>query len=239
MKVVGRKSGPRWKSKQNLGISHLFFVDDLMLFAKVNKIGAESIKKVLSQFCKESGQLVSAEKSRIYFSPNVLPSVKEDICEVLDIYVTSCIGKYLDFPLNHKGAARNRYNFIVERVILKLSGWKAKFLSFAGRTVLIKSIMDAIPNHVMQGVALSSHLCEKTDKINRDFLWGSSTEKKRLHLVGWSKVIRPKEEGRLGIQAAQAKNIALLAKLNRRLYHEKDSMWAKVLLSKYCSHQCG
>ena len=120
----------------------------------------------------------------------------------------------LGFPLNHRGTARNRYNFIVERVISKLSGWKAKFLSFAGRTVLIKSIMAAIPNHVMQGVALRSHLCEKLDKINRDFLWGSSTEKKKLHLVGWSKVIKPKEEGGLGIQAAQAKNIALLAKLN-------------------------
>ena len=230
---------PLKASKKNLGISHLFFADDLMLFAKANKASAKSIKKVLSQFCKESGQLVSVEKSRVYFSPYVLLSVREDICEVLDIYETSCIGKYLGFPLNHRGTAWNRYNFIVERLISKLSGWKAKFLSFVGRTVLIKSIMAAIPNHVMQGVALRSHLCEKLDKINRDFLWGSSTEKKRLHLVGWSKVIRPKEEGRLGIQAAQAKNIALLVKLNWRLYHEKDSMWAKVLLSKYCSHQCG
>ena len=133
----------------------------------------------------------------------------------------------LGFPLNHRGTARNRYNFIVERVISKLSGWKAKFLSFAGRTMLIKSVMAAIPNHVMQGVALRSHLCEKLDKINRDFLWGSSTEKKKLHLVGWSKVIKPKEEGGLGIQVAQAKNIALLAKLNWRLYHEKDSLWEK------------
>ena len=148
----------------------LFFADDLMLFAKSNKAGAESIKKVLSHCCKESGQLVSAEKSRIYFSPNVLPSVREDICEVIDIYETSCIGKYLGFPLNHKGAARNRYNFIVERVISKISGWKAKFLSFAGRILLIKSVMAAIPNYVMQGVALSIHLCEKLDKVNRDFL---------------------------------------------------------------------
>ena len=93
--------------------------------------------------------------------------------------------------------------------------------------MLIKSVMATIPNHVMQGVALRSHLCEKLDKINRDFLWGSSTEKKKLHLVGWSKVIKPKEEGGLGIQAAQAKNIALLAKLNWRLYHEKDSLWEK------------
>ena len=200
---------PLKASKRKLGISHLFFADDLMLFAKANKAGVESIKKVLSQFCNDFGQLVSMKKSCVYFSPNVLPNVKEVICDVLDISETSCIGKYLGFPLNHKGATWNRYNFIVERVILKLSGWKAKFLSFAGRTVLIKSVMAAIPNHVMQGVTLLCHLCEKLDKINRDFLWGSSTKKKKLHLVGWSKIIRPKEKGGLDIQAAQAKHIAL------------------------------
>ena len=81
----------------------------------------------------------------------------------------------------------------------KLAGWKAKFLSFAGRTVLVKSVMSAIPNYVMQGEALPIHLCEKLDKINRDFLWGSTREKKKLHLVGWSKIIKPEEEGGLGI----------------------------------------
>ena len=89
---------PLKASKKNLGISHLFFADDLMLFAKANKASAKSIKKVLSQFCKESGQLLSAEKSRVYFLPYVLLSVREDICEVIDIYETSCIGKYLGFP---------------------------------------------------------------------------------------------------------------------------------------------
>ena len=140
-----------------------------MLFAKANKAGVESIKKVLSIFCKDSEQLVSAEKSRIYFSPNVPPNIREDIYGVLDIE-TSNLGKYLGFPLNHKGGAWNRYNFVVERVISKLSGWKSKFLSFAGRTVLVKSVTAAIPNYVMQGVALSIHLCEKLDKVNRYFL---------------------------------------------------------------------
>lgn len=121
-------------------------------------------------------------------------------------------------------------------MISKLVGWKAKFLSFAGRTMLIKSVMIAVLNHVMQRVALLAHLCDKLDKINRDFLWGSSMEKKKLHLMGWSKIIRSKEEGGLGIQATRAKNIALLAKLNWRLFHEKDSLWAKVLLNKYYSH---
>ena len=39
-------------------------------------------------------------------------------------------------------------------------------------------------------------------------------EKKKLNLVEWSKIIKSKEEGGLGIQVARAKNIALLAKFN-------------------------
>lgn len=127
---------------------------------------------------------------------------------------TQNFGKYLGFPLKHKGSLRRQFNFVADRVMKKLAGWKTKFLSFAGRSVLVKSVMSAIPNYIMQGATLPIHLCDKLDKINRDLLWGSTNEKRRLHPVGWEKVIRPKEEGGLGIQLARAKNIALLAKLN-------------------------
>ena len=157
---------------------------------------------------------MSVEKSRIYFSPNVQVELKRGVCSRLGIQATANIGNYLRLPIKHKGVPRNRLNFIVEKVMNKLAGWKARFLSFAGRSVLVKLVMSSIPNYVMQAAALATHLCEKLDKINQDFLWGSTSEKRRLHLVGWSKIIRPKEEGGLGIQATRAKNLALLAKLN-------------------------
>ena len=181
------------------------------------------------------GQTISLEKLCVYFSPNVPVLTKDNICETLGIQATSQLGKYLGFPLKHKGTGRNQYNFVVDRIISKLAGWKSKLLSFASRTVLVKWVMTAIPNYVMQGIDLPSHLCSKIDKINRDFLLGSTEEKRKLHLVGWSKVIKSKEGGGLGIQAARAKNIAMLAKLNWRLYQEKDLLWVKVLLNKYCS----
>lgn len=121
-KCVKKDWTPLKASRQNLDISHLFFADNLMLFAKTNISGVESIKDVLSKFCKESGQVVSAEKSRIYFSPNVPSNIKEDICNISDISKTSALGKYLGFPINHKGTTRNRFNFIVERMISKLKG---------------------------------------------------------------------------------------------------------------------
>lgn len=128
---------------------------------------------------------MSVEKSRIYFSQNVAPELKEIICEKLGIHATNNLGKYLGFPLKHKGAPRSQYNFIAERVISKLAGQKSKFLSFTGRIVLVKSIMSVMPNYVMHRVTLPTHLYEKLDKINRDFLWGySSQEKMRMHIVG-------------------------------------------------------
>ena len=230
-----KKWTPMKASRANLEISHLFFTDDLMFFAKVDKKGAASIKRVLELFCVESGQAISVDKSHIYFSPNTPSNLKDNVCEILGIQATSCLGKYLGFPLRHKGAGRNQYNFIVERMIAKLSGWKTKFLSCAGRLVLVKSVMEAIPSYVMQGAALPMHVCEKIDKVSRDFIWGSTEDKRKLHLVGWGKIVKSKEEGGLGLQSARAKNIALVAKLNWRLYQEKEALWARVLLSKYCS----
>lgn len=72
-------------SKDNVEISHLFFVVDLMLFARANDIGAEAIKEVLAKFCEESRQLISTKKSRIYFSPNIHEGVKDKICTTLGI----------------------------------------------------------------------------------------------------------------------------------------------------------
>ena len=171
-KCVAGEWKPLKASRENIGISHLFFVDDLILFAKVEEQTYEAISEVLSRFCKESGQKVSLEKLRIYFSPNVQEGLKEEICTKLGIQATTNIGKYLGFPIKHRGATRNRLNFIMERLMNKLSGWKAKFLSFPGRSVLVKSVMFAIPNYVMQEEALPIHLCEKFDKIKRDFLLG-------------------------------------------------------------------
>ena len=75
---------------------------------------------MLDEFYEESGQKVSMEKSRIYFSPNVQAEKKSGIYSRLGIQATANIRNYLGFPINHKGVPRNRMNFIVERVMSKI-----------------------------------------------------------------------------------------------------------------------
>ena len=71
-----------------------------------------------------------------------------------------------------------------------------------------------IPNYAMQCVALPAKILNSINRLSRNFLWGSSESKKRLHLVGWKKIAKSKKDGGLGIQVAKAKNVANLAKLN-------------------------
>lgn len=103
----------------------------------------------------------------------------------------------------------------------------------AGRVFLTPSMTSTIPNYTMQCVALPSKILQGIDRLSRNFLWGSSESKKKLHLIGWNKITKPKEERGLGIQAAKPKNTTLLAKLNWRYHSEKSSLWARVLTQKY------
>ena len=82
--MKGSQSGP--------GFSHIFFADDLLLFAKANARNSETILEILDHFCEISGQKVSNSKSRVVFSPNVDDQTKISICNKLGISATSEIG---------------------------------------------------------------------------------------------------------------------------------------------------
>lgn len=66
-----KKLGQIKASKNGPSFFHIFFADDLMLFAKANDKTCESIMEVLDNFCSLTSQKMNHGKSRIYFSPNV------------------------------------------------------------------------------------------------------------------------------------------------------------------------
>ena len=55
---------------------------------------------------------------------------------------------------------------------------------------------------------------------------GFSDSVKKIHWIGCDKVIKSKEEGVLGLQSAEGRNIALLSKLNWRFHTEREALWA-------------
>lgn len=79
-------------------LSYLFFVDDLILFAKANKGNCNTIKNTMNSFSLHSGQKINFLKSKFFFSKNSNPDTKTNLARILNIQVKEEFGKYLGFP---------------------------------------------------------------------------------------------------------------------------------------------
>ena len=157
-------------SRSGLSFSHVFFADDLMLFAKADSKNCEAIIEVLDNFCNLARQKFNLSKSKILFSLNVSCRRRRNICRRLGIAATTNLGKYLGFPIIHQGRVGNGYNFVVNKIQSKLAGWRANLLSRVGRLVPVKSVAALVAEYYMQCQALPAKVCDQVDKLIRDFL---------------------------------------------------------------------
>lgn len=84
-----------------LAFSHLFFADNLVLFVKADHKNCTVVKDALDTFYSLSGQKMSHEKSRVFFSPDVPVNARTNLCDILGFRFTSSLGKYLGFPIKY------------------------------------------------------------------------------------------------------------------------------------------
>ncbi|CAA7042576.1 unnamed protein product [Microthlaspi erraticum] len=227
----------RWKpirlSRGGPQLSHICFADYLILFAEASVGQIRVIRRVLETFCIASGQKVSLDKSKIFFSENVSRNMERLITDESGIKATREVGKYLGMSILQKRINKDTFGETLGRVLSRLAGWKGCCLSFAGQLTLIRSVLSSVPVHTMSTISLPKSTLNSLDKASRSFLWGSTTEQRKLHLLSWRKVCQPKRAGGLGIRLSSDMNKALLAKIGWRLLHNVDSLWARVLRSKY------
>lgn len=172
-------------------------------------------------------------KTHMFCSKNVHHNVAVEISRVSGFNLVADLGKYLGIPLHHNRVNSRTFQFLEEKLRNCLSKWRANFLSFVGRITLTKSVLNTIHVHYMQTNYLPNSVCEKIDKISRDFIWGFNNEGKGTHLISWDKLSRPKVEGEVGIRKAKLMNRALLMKIGWGLIARKDSRWVRMLRSKY------
>ncbi|CAN1146010.1 LINE-1 retrotransposable element ORF2 protein [Linum perenne] len=164
-------------------LSHLFYADDLILFAEASEVQARVIRKCLDRFSAASGQEVSREKSAIFCSKNTNRHVSSLISLLLGIPLTQNLGRYLGVPILHDRVNVHTYQDILDRIDSKLAGWKVKSLSLAGRVTLAQSVLAAIPAYPMQTSVLPAKTCEEIDRRIRNFVWGTTGEGWKVPLV--------------------------------------------------------
>ena len=108
-----------------------------------------------------------------------------------------------------------------------------------GRLTLLKSILSSLPPYFLSLFTISIVVAARLERIQRNFLWGSSEGSFKYPLVAWDKVCSPIEMGGLGIRNVVSFNQALLGKWLCRYGHEVTHLWQRIISTKYGEGQGG
>ncbi|KAL4309232.1 hypothetical protein GQ457_01G010870 [Hibiscus cannabinus] len=166
-------------------ISHLQFADDTILFLRPCEEYIINTTRILRCFEVCSGLSINFKKSYL-----VGINVEAENLKVLAGCCGCKIGalpfNYLGIPLGVDPRRVSTWDPVIERFRMKLSGWKCRSLSFAGRVVLINSVLSVLPLYYLSIFVVPKLVLLRIDKIiRRNFLWGNWTGNKKLSRPCW------------------------------------------------------
>lgn len=141
--------------------------------------------------------------------------------------------KYLGLPLGVNTKRSNSWQPVVDKIKSKLILSERKLLSFAGRVTLIKYVLSNLPCYYLSLFKLPKGVAKTIDGMQATFLWGSSEQQRKVHLVKWKYVVTSKKKGGLGIVNLREINNSLLIKWWWRYGVEEKALWRQVINSRY------
>lgn len=160
--------------------------------------------------------MINKSKSSIYFSTRTSPAITREIRSILGLGSHSRNLKYLDLPLVQSKNNRTFFEEVKENIQGKLTSWKAKLLSQAGRTTLIRTIDRSVDKSLMR------------------FWWDFDTKKSHNFTPkSWNSIYKPKSMRGLGVRLTYNFNRALLSKLGWSLLQPALGLWKTILSSIY------
>ncbi|KAM7481515.1 hypothetical protein LguiB_006098 [Lonicera macranthoides] len=216
----------------NVSLSHLQFADDTIFFLSKNEEKIGNLMGILDIFGYASGLKINRSKTKI-----VGINVEEEDMRVLAGRIGCSMGcwpmSYLGLPLGDNPMKASFWNTVVENIGKRLKGWYKGCILRGGKLTLIHSVLNSIPIYFLSIFKIPATVAKNIEKLMRNFLWESMDKGKGEHLVAWKIVSKSKEMGGLGIGNLVKRNEALLGKWLWRFSLETESLWHKIIKSKY------
>jgi hypothetical protein len=150
-----------------------------LLFFKANVEQAQVVKSVITTFEKCSGQLLSPSKCSRLVNENLDQTISTQVRNVLGVQRVEFEAKYLGLLTPNGRVRHGLFQPLEERFHKRMTAWKEKHLSAAGKEVLIKSVAQALPIYIMSIFKLPLTLCNELMKQVRAFWWGAENGRRK------------------------------------------------------------
>ena len=185
----------------DLVITHLLFVDDVLLFGMGTVADWIAFKVILDSFCEASGMNINMDKS-CFLHYNVKDSIRRGVSDILPFRFEHLDQgfTYLGFFLKPTGYLVKDWLWLIKRFESRINHWTNRYLSLGGRLVLIRAVLTSLPVYWCSLFPIPSTILDKLRQLIFNFLWGSSAETRRFHLVDWHILARPIAMGGWGIK---------------------------------------
>jgi len=157
-----------------LCLTHLMFADDLLIFCKVDPPTIRHIMSSLSTFHKCAGLKANLTKSQMVVG-GCNAQLHEQCIQLTGFTETSFPLKYLGVPITASWLTKVECQNLLEKIITKVRVWSTRHFSFAGRTMLINSVIFGIINYWASIFILPTSVIDNLTQICRNFLWGGDT----------------------------------------------------------------
>lgn len=216
-------------------ISHLLFVDDIMLFCRANGVEVTKLNNCLLKFSCWFGQMINTQNSFIHFSGNMCQQEKDHLASIMQLNRDSNGSNHLGLPLCMPRSRSQACRDLIDRVNKRITGWKTKTLSQAGRTVLLQTVAAALPTYFMAVYSLPKEVARNINFRFKNFGWGfDDPQTRHFHPKAWQEICAPKSRGGISLRTMEDMNWALITKCGWNLIIHRDMLWVKALKAKYC-----
>ncbi|XP_056863927.1 uncharacterized protein LOC108850223 [Raphanus sativus] len=209
---------------KKLKMTHLSFADDLLIFIDGSIESLQQVLHVLKEFEQRSRLAISMQKTSFYASripAQVIDTIQAStgmLCGELPV-------RYLGVPLNSRKLTLVTCEPLIHQIKKRLSSWSVKSLSFAGRLLLIKTVIAGITTFWCAAFILPKACVKRINSLCSVFLWRGDIESHNTARVSWETVVLTKKQGVLGVKDLQTWNKACCLKLIWLLFFKSGSVW--------------
>lgn len=192
-------------------LTNLCFADDLLIFTDGTLASVNGVLEILEHFKSLSGLAVSIQKMAFY-SSGVPANEVDAISTSTGLTHGSLSIRYLGVPLCSKKLSLLNCEPLLHQVKANVNTWSVQSLSFAGRLLLVNTVIAGI-NNFWCATFVIPKACIKKNLICGAYLWKGTTEGHHSARASWDTITLSKAEGGLNCRDLAVWNKASIIKL--------------------------